>query len=95
MASKFVIGGKFEGNILVEGRTGCGKTSFVQHVAVNNIFSELDTIEWVSQTVLSERREVQIQSCSSSPVKFHYLNSVNDSKNLIGQFKKKQRKYCV
>ena len=33
------------------------------------------------------KMEVQIQSCFSSPVKFHYPNSVDDSENLIEQFK--------
>ena len=31
--------GKFEGNILIVGRTGCGKTTFFQNLA-KNIFSD-------------------------------------------------------
>ena len=28
---KYTYDGKFEGNILIVGRTGCGKTTFVQN----------------------------------------------------------------
>ena len=31
---------KFEGNILVVGRTGCGKTTFVQNLGKNKVFGE-------------------------------------------------------
>ena len=74
------------------GRTGCGKTSFVQHLAVNNIFGKLEKAEWVSQIALSERKEAQIQSCFSSQVEFHYPSTVNDLEDLIDQFKKSREK---
>ena len=32
--------GKFEGNILVIGRTGCGKTTFVQNFGKNKLFRD-------------------------------------------------------
>ena len=32
----YTYNGKFEGNILVVGRTGCGKTTFVQNVGKKN-----------------------------------------------------------
>ena len=32
--------GKFEGNILVVGRTGCGKTTFVQNFGKNKLFRD-------------------------------------------------------
>ena len=65
---KFVYDGKFERYVLVVGRTGCRKAFFVQRVAVNNIFGELEKTEWVSQITPSERREAQIQSCFTSHV---------------------------
>ena len=37
----YVYNGKFTGNILVVGRIGCGKTAFVQKLAVNKFFGEL------------------------------------------------------
>ena len=33
--------GKLEGNILIEGGTGCGKTTFVQNLAKNNLFGDI------------------------------------------------------
>ena len=34
---------KFEGNILIVGRAGCSKTTFIQNIAKNNLFGELKT----------------------------------------------------
>lgn len=78
---KFVYAGKFEGNILVVGRTGCEITSFVQCLAVNNTFDEPEKVEWVSEIALSERRKVQIPFWVSSLVEFCCINSVNDLGN--------------
>ena len=57
MVSKYIYDGKFEGNILLVGRNGCRKTSFAQCLAVNNIFGELEKVEWVLQIALPEQRE--------------------------------------
>ena len=35
---KYSYDGRFEGNILIVGRTGCGKTIFVQNLAKNQLF---------------------------------------------------------
>ena len=32
---------KFEGNILVVGRTGCGKTTFVQNLGKNKMLEDI------------------------------------------------------
>ena len=32
---KYTFDGKFKGNILIVGRTGCGKTTFVQNLGKN------------------------------------------------------------
>ena len=52
---KFVYEGKLEGNILVVGRTGCGKTYFFQPLALNNISGELAKMERASRLRLSEQ----------------------------------------
>ena len=44
----YVYDGKFSGNILVLGRIECGKTTFVQKLALINFFGELKKAEWVS-----------------------------------------------
>ena len=49
MQKKYVYRENFEGKILVMEKTGCGKTSFVQKIGVNNIFDDLKKVEWVSR----------------------------------------------
>ena len=39
--TKYIYDGKFKGNILVLGRTECGKTSFVQKLALYDFFGKL------------------------------------------------------
>ena len=34
----YTYDGKFEGNILVVGRTGCGKKTFIQKLGKNKLF---------------------------------------------------------
>ena len=49
--------GKFEGNILIVGRTGCGKTTFIQKLGKNKLFgNDLFEVFWVSKIVLSKDR---------------------------------------
>ena len=42
---KYKYDGKFSGNILVVGQTGCGKTTFVQKLAINNMLGNLKEVE--------------------------------------------------
>ena len=44
----YVYDGKFSGNILLVGRTGCEKTALVQKYAINKFFGEINKAEWVS-----------------------------------------------
>ena len=39
--------GRFDGNILVVGRTGCGKTTFVQNLAKDQLFEDIKKVFWV------------------------------------------------
>ena len=54
---------KFEGNILVVGRTGCGKTAFVQNLGKNKMFGKIKEVTWLSKIPLSREREKNIRSC--------------------------------
>ena len=67
---KYVYDGKFSGNILVVGRTECGKTTFVQKLALNNFFGDLKKVNWISGIGLSKRREAEIKSNFSCEVRF-------------------------
>ena len=52
MADKinYTYDAKFEGNILVVGRTECGKTTFIQNMGKNQMFQELKEVTWISKT---------------------------------------------
>ena len=58
---------KFEGYILIIGQTGCGKTTFTQNIAKNNLFGELKT-----------GREKSILEFFSKNVNFKYLQSMDE-----------------
>ena len=57
----YIYDGKFEGNILLVGRTDFGKTTFVQYLAKNKMFGSLKQVILVSKTLLSKEREDQIR----------------------------------
>ena len=48
--------GKFEGNILIVGRTRCGKTTFVQNLGKNKLFGNITTVYWISKISLWRKR---------------------------------------
>ena len=82
----YVYDGKFSGNILIVGRTECGKTSFVQKLALNNFFGDLKKAKWVSVIHLSRTREAEIESNFSCKIIFTIrlmrTNLAINSKNL-------------
>ena len=58
---KYTYNGKFEGNIVIVGRTGCDKTTFVQNLGSNKLFREINEVYWVSKIELSKEREEKIE----------------------------------
>ena len=66
-----VYNGQFTGNILLVGRTGCGKTIFLEKLAINNFFGNIIKTEWVSGIEIDNSREAEIQSCFSNETKVH------------------------
>ena len=61
--TKYSYDGKSEGNVLVVGRTGCGKTTFVQNLARNKLFGDIKEVFWISKIGLSNEREGNIRDC--------------------------------
>ena len=43
-----IYDGQFYGNVLVVGRTGCGKTTFLEKLGLNNFFGDIIKTEWIS-----------------------------------------------
>ena len=87
MMEKYTYDGKFQRNILIIGRTGCGKTTFMQKLALNNFFGKIRRPEWVSYIPLTSKREAEIQSNFSSEVKFYYPLSVEELEDPLEEFK--------
>ena len=52
---QYTYDGKFEGNILIVGRTVCGKTTFIQKLGKNKLFGDEITDDfWVSKIILTK-----------------------------------------
>ena len=81
---KYTFDGKFQGNILIVGRTGCGKTTFVQNLGKNEFFGDISTVFRVSKISLSEEREEKIkESFENQEVYFNYPENLDDFNYLI------------
>ena len=87
MTTKYIYDGTFRGNILVLGRTECGKTSFVQKLALYDFFGELKNAKWVSGIKLNESREAEIESNFSCDISFSYPDDANELADLLEEFK--------
>ena len=87
MTTKYIYDDRFKGNILVLGRTECGKTSFVQKLALYDFFGKLKSAKWVSGIQLNESREAEIESNFSCDISFFYPNDVHELADLIDEFK--------
>ena len=85
-----IYDGKFVGNILIVGRTACGKTFFTQKLAINNIFGKLRKTGWVLFIKLTKDREAEIESCFACPVDFHYPQDQNELIDLLDKLNKYQ-----
>ena len=87
MTTKYIYDGKFKGNILVLGRTECGKTSFVQKLALYDFFGKLKNAKWISGIRLNTSREAEIESNFSCETSFFYPNDINELADLLEEFK--------
>ena len=73
---------------MVVGRTGCGKTTFIQNLGGNNMFGrDIATVFWVFKIRLSKEREENIKmSFEDQTVQFFYPNNLDDFNYLIDFF---------
>ena len=51
-----IYNGQFSGNVLVVGKTGCGKMYSLQKFEPNKFFGNLVKTEWVSRVDIDEER---------------------------------------
>ena len=89
----YTYDGKFEGNILIVGRAGCGKTTFVQNMGKNKMFGDVKVC-WISKTELSKDREENITDCFVNQiVKFDYPNNVEEFDDLLEAYRLRKPDY--
>ena len=82
-----IYDGQFGRNILVVGRTGCGKTTFLEKLGINKFFGNLAKTEWISRIDINKKREAKIQSCFSNEKKVHIAKKPNELDSFIETFK--------
>ena len=70
-----IYNGQFYGNILVVGRTGCGKTIFLDKLGLNNFFGNIIKTEWISGSDIDKKRQAEIQSYFSNKTEVHVVKS--------------------
>ena len=78
---------QFSGNILVVGRTGCGKTQFLEKLGLNTFFGDIIKTGWISGTDIDKKREVEIQSYFSNETEVHVSKEQDELDSLIETFK--------
>ena len=75
--------GQFYENVLVVGRTGCGKTTFLEKLGVNNFFGKIIKTEWISGIDINKQREAEIQSYFSNETEVHVAKEQDELDSLI------------
>ena len=82
----------FYGNILVVGRTGFGKTTFLEKLGLNNFFGTIIKTEWISGVDIDKKSEAEIQSYFSNETEVHMAKERDELDSLIETFKPRSRK---
>ena len=86
-----IYDGQFYGNVLVVGRTGCGKATFLEKLGVNNFFGKIVKTEWISGIDIDKQREAEIESCFSNEIEVHVAKEQDELDSLIETFKLRSR----
>ena len=82
-----VYNGQFYGNILVVGRTNCGKTTFIEKLDLNNFFGDIIKTEWMSGIDIGKQREAEIQSYFKNETEVHIAQEQDKLDSLNETFK--------
>ena len=86
-----IYDGQLYGTVLVVGRTGCGKTMFLEKLGVHNFFGKKIKIEWISGIETDKQREAEIQSYFSNETKVLIAKEQDELDSLIETFKLRSR----
>ena len=90
-----IYNGLFSGNILVVGRTGCGKTTFLEKLGLNKFFGDIIKTEWISGIDIDKKREAKIQSYFSNETEVHSAKEQDELDSLIETFKLRSREETI
>ena len=92
---EYTYDGKFQGSILVVGRTGCGKITFIKKLGKNKNFWRWNNRRfWVSKIILTKEREDFIrESFEDQEVHFSYPHDLDDFNYLVGNFMQDKSEY--
>ena len=82
-----IYNGQFSGNILVVGRTGCGKTTFLEKLEVNNFFGNTKKTDWISGIDIDKQRKAEIKSYFNNEAEVHIAKEQDELESLIETFK--------
>ena len=82
-----IYNGQFSGNILLVGRTGCGKTTFLEKLGLNKFFGDIIETEWISGIDIDKKREAEIQSYFSNKTEVHVSKEQGELDSLLENFK--------
>ena len=82
-----IYDGQFYGNVLVVGRTGCGKATFLEKLVLNNFFGDILKTGWISGIEIDKQRETEIQFYFSNETEVHVAKEQDELDSLIETFK--------
>ena len=78
-----IYNGQFMGNILIVGRTNCGKTMFIEKLGLNNFFGNIVKTEWVSGIAIDKKREAEIQFYFKNETEVHVAEDQDKLDSLL------------
>ena len=87
----YTYNSKFSGNVLIVGWTECGKTAFMQKLALHIFFGKLKKAEWILGVTLTKEREAEIQTNFSCEVEFYYPTDNDEFDSILEELKSKSR----
>ena len=82
-----IYDGQFRGNVLVAGKAGCEKNTFIEKLGINNFFWNLVKTEWISGIDIDEKRQAKIQSCFSNETEINIAKEPDELDLLLETFK--------
>ena len=86
-----IYSGQFYGNILAVGCTGCGKTTFLEKLGLNNFFGDIIKTESISGIDIDKQWKAEIQSYFRNETEVHVAKEQDELDSLIETFKLRSR----